>query len=353
MSGMTLYPGADADTLSAAHLWWLHETLRTGLGFVIEAEWPVAPDVTAHGSLPEALSIEWYELGKARETVAGAFGPCLVYLWIGHGLLQVSVAGPSRRASLSAVDALREDLGTSEPRGRHVPVTFWYWAGAAAEAHRREIAVEPWDEVRSNYARRTRERLDELVRMDAPTSAGRLLLWHGPPGTGKTFAIRALAWEWRTWADVHYVTDPEVMFGTQSGYLADVLLDPDETKRWRVLVLEDTGELVGLDAKERAGQGLSRLLNLMDGLLGQGVPVLALVTTNEPVAAMHPAVTRPGRALAVVEFPELTSEEARTWLSDRGHEARRSEARTIAELFATVEGRSVAPRRPRVGFSRE
>lgn len=50
--------------------------------------------------------------------------------------------------------------------------------------------------------------------------------------------------------------------------------DDDELKRWRLLVLEDCGEFLRADAKQEMGQGLSRLLNLTDGLLGQGLNLL-------------------------------------------------------------------------------
>ena len=32
---------------------------------------------------------------------------------------------------------------------------------------------------------------------------GRLIVWRGPPGTGKTWALRALAGAWREWCGVH------------------------------------------------------------------------------------------------------------------------------------------------------
>ncbi len=43
-------------------------------------------------------------------------------------------------------------------------------------------------------------------------AAGKLILWHGPPGTGKTWALRAILREWRGWAEAHYILDPENFF---------------------------------------------------------------------------------------------------------------------------------------------
>jgi len=51
-------------------------------------------------------------------------------------------------------------------------------------------------------------RLGGVMRSFRPGQGGRLLLWTGPPGTGKTYALRTLAWEWRRWCSFHYVTDP-------------------------------------------------------------------------------------------------------------------------------------------------
>src|SRR5205823_3145494 len=123
-------------------------------------------------------------------------------------------------------------------------------------------------------------------------------------------------------------------------------------KPWRVLLLEDTGELLSADARELMGQGLSRFLNVVDGLIGQGLRVLALVTTNEEIRRLHPAVARPGRAAANVEFSPLSAEEAQAWLGAHGGEDGQAEPRTLAELYAQVEGIDPAEQRL-VGFGDE
>jgi hypothetical protein len=194
-----------------------------------------------------------------------------------------------------------------------------------------------------------------------------VVLWHGQAGTGKTFALRALAWEWREWCQFHYIVDPDSFFGEHADYLISVLLQPavpmmlgqggissfvaftgdfddpegeeESEKPWRLLVLEDTGELLSADARERAGQGLSRFLNVVDGLIGQGLRVLVLVTTNEEIRKLHPAVARPGRCAANVEFTSLSRDEAVRWLAEHELEADATGPRTIASLYAQLEGR--------------
>ena len=116
--------------------------------------------------------------------------------------------------------------------------------------------------------------------------------------------------------------------------------EDDAEKPWRLLVLEDTGELLSADARERAGQGLSRFLNVVDGLIGQGLRVLVLVTTNEEIRKLHPAVARPRRCAANVEFGSLSQDEAAEWLQRHGLETPPAGSRSLVSLYAELEGRS-------------
>jgi hypothetical protein len=109
----------------------------------------------------------------------------------------------------------------------------------------------------------------------------------------------------------------------------DVYDTSDPEGKWRILILEDTGELLAANAKESYGQGLSRLLNVVDGMVGQGLRVLVLVTTNDELGALHPAVSRPGRCAVQIEFAPFTPEETSEWLGETV-----TEGLTLAELYA-------------------
>jgi hypothetical protein len=129
--------------------------------------------------------------------------------------------------------------------------------------------------------------------------------------------------------------------------------DGEETQEqaWRLLVLEDTGELLTPDAKSVIGQGLSRFLNVVDGLIGQGLRVLVLVTTNEELRRLHPAVARPGRCAANIDFEPLGADEAGAWLQSHGVEGEAGGRRILASLYAELEG--LDPENPNrgVGFA--
>ena len=134
---------------------------------------------------------------------------------------------------------------------------------------------------------------------------------------------------------------------SDAGYLTSVLLGNSEedngerSHRWRLLVLEDCDEVVRCEAKAGVGQALSRLLNLTDGLLGQGRNVLICITTNEDLSRFHPAVVRPGRCLKQIEIGPLNSEEAAAWLGFSATEG--PSALTLADLYALRGGYLPSP----------
>lgn len=118
--------------------------------------------------------------------------------------------------------------------GPVVPVTFWSLSSDGPTSRRRRLGVPSWEDIASNYPEPVRGQMNTLVTTGAELAGGgKLVLWHGDPGTGKTWGLRALASEWREWCDVHYITDPETFFGASSSYMLDVLLSRSRACRGR------------------------------------------------------------------------------------------------------------------------
>jgi AAA+ superfamily predicted ATPase len=129
------------------------------------------------------------------------------------------------------------------------------------------------------------------------------LLFHGPPGTGKTHCIRHVITS-LSGHTTFLVTAEHVAMLDQYVHLAR-LLEPS------LLVIED----VDLIARERSslqpGQEslLNRLLNEMDGL-NPDARLIFVLTTNNPDAIEPALAARPGRIDQAIHFP-LPDEAAR------------------------------------------
>jgi hypothetical protein len=289
--------------------------------------------------------VVWEDIRRDSQEFVVEMAEAIILLVRESRNIKTSIYGPSQESNTTVLTRLREALPESERQSNLLDVTFWYHSQHGPRSYNRQLQAPSWKDIENNYPPSTRNKITALQTVELGESSGKLLLWQGEPGVGKTFALRALGEEWAKWCRIHYVLDPEKFF-MEGEYLLSVILGNDdippaaapERPSWRLVVLEDAGEMLAKDAKMQVGQGLARLLNLCDGLLGQGLRVLVLITTNEQVGSLHAAVSRPGRCLSQITFEKFNAVDAARWLEERGAVATVSKQSTLADLYALSQG---------------
>jgi hypothetical protein len=234
---------------------------------------------------------------------------------------------------ISVINALLPERTASS--NSQLMVTFWSqnpkWMTASSFV--RGITAPEWSEIQNNYPNEVQGQLSSLMAMQEPTSAGKIMLFHGLPGGGKSRSILSLMRQWSGWCNSSVVTDPDRLFGDAT-YLNSLLAEVAYSdKNWLLLVVEDGDEFIDKDERSSKGQGIARILNVADGILGQGLNLLTLITTNVKVESLNPAMARPGRCMANVHFSAFDAEEAAVWAAKEGFELPEGDQFTLAELY--------------------
>ena len=221
--------------------------------------------------------------------------------------------------------AFEDALEYSPPVDEAVTVRVWGGGEILYRDHKEPV---DWAKIAENYTEGTRAALSELMLHEADTPrSGKIILWHGEPGTGKSWALRSLVSSWRDWCQANLILDPESAFADPK-YVAQLLKAQGPTKH-RLLICEDADSLVS--SREGREGRLERILNMADGLVGQGANVMILITTNAGPDHLDPAVSRPGRCFANIAFKRFTLEETKARVKGSG--LRVKTGMTLAETY--------------------
>lgn len=168
----------------------------------------------------------------------------------------------------------------------------------------KEIAKDlKFEEVDLHYGDGFNDKYEQLIENINNNKKG-MILFHGLPGTGKTYCIQHLLTRIENKIPIYLssdmvnsFTDPE--FIDFLLYEANILNKLDENL---FFIIEDSEQLVMQRDSNYINNGISNLLNTTDGILNGMLNIQALLTFNTDIKNVDNAILRNERLLGQFEF---------------------------------------------------
>ncbi len=181
---------------------------------------------------------------------------------------------------------------------------------------------------------------NELMGRFEKQSKG-LVLFHGLPGTGKTFYIRHLLRKMTSKNKVVIYMPPNMVDRLVDPYfitfLAKELANQSLKGNFCVLLIEDAEPLLASRQGEGRVMGISNLLNMTDGILNDMLKLQIICTFNVKVKELDKALLRPGRLIARKEFKAMTALDANRLAQQLGVKHHFNKPVTLSEVYAHVK----------------
>lgn len=174
------------------------------------------------------------------------------------------------------------------------------------------IGLAGQDLLRENYDPKVLKAFDRAVAdLQSKKPRGRLTILDGPPGTGKTYMVRAFM-----------AAAPDSKFVIVPPHMVKGLADPqliltfirevyNDDGHPVVLILEDADQCLSKRKSENMAS-ISAILNLSDGIIGSLLDLRVLATTNTPAQEFDEALLRKGRISAHIEIGKLGNDQLRS-----------------------------------------
>ncbi len=189
-----------------------------------------------------------------------------------------------------------------------------------------DLFVPPID-LELNYGSKFTKVHDVIVDKLNQNNGKGIILLHGDPGTGKTSYIKFLT---------TLIKEKDILFIPPS--MAEMLSEPSiipflMDHKNTILIIEDAERVISDREGNGSPAGVSNILNLTDGILGDCLNIQIVATFNMKREKIDQALLRKGRLIAEHKFEKLSAEDTNKLLKhlEKDHEV--SEPMSLADIY--------------------
>jgi hypothetical protein len=206
-----------------------------------------------------------------------------------------------------------------------------------------DLFVPPM-ELELNYGSEFSKIHDVIVKKLNENNGKGIILLHGDPGTGKTSYIKHLT---------TLIKDKDILFIPPS--MAEMLSEPTiipflMDHKNSVLIIEDAERVISDREGNGSPAGVSNILNLTDGILGDCLSIQIVATFNMKREKIDQALLRKGRLIAEHKFSKLDVDDTNKLLKHLKKDHEVSEGMTLADIYNIDVELFKAANKSKIGF---